>query len=137
MYKFWRMIEHRGPGLKSLGVQHRYDVTLFSHWNGQLSRLLSKCRNAEHLRLPLSIDAIRSNAWEAHEDEDEDGEEDEDEDGEEDEDEGGEEDEDEDEWEDEDEEEDEDEGEEDEDPFKDEDVEEFMASRVLSRTITT
>jgi len=67
--KFWRMIERRGRGLKSLGVQNRDSVEAFGDWDDQLSRLLSICQNVQHLRLPISADVIEASSWE-EEDED-------------------------------------------------------------------
>lgn len=69
--KFWRMIERRGPGLKSLGVQNRYTTFPFGDWDDQLSRLLSICQNVEHLRLPISKDVMEASIWEGEDDEDE------------------------------------------------------------------
>lgn len=67
--KFWSsMIERRGPGLKSLGVQEQYSVNHFGDWNDQLSRLLSTCQNVQHLRLLINIEVMEASTWEGDED---------------------------------------------------------------------
>lgn len=66
--KFRRMLERRDPGLKSLGVQKQYSVNHFGDWNDQLSRLLSRCQNVQHLRLPISIHVMLETTWEDAED---------------------------------------------------------------------
>jgi len=67
MDKFWRMIERRGPGLKSLGVQQPHILDPFGDWSDMLSRLLSICQNVQHLRLPISIDVMEDSTWEGDE----------------------------------------------------------------------
>jgi hypothetical protein len=62
--RFWRTIERRGPGLKSLGMQQWEWTDPFGDWDVALSRLLSICKNVQHLRLPISVPVIRAVTWE-------------------------------------------------------------------------
>jgi hypothetical protein len=64
--KFWSMIERRGPGLKSLGMQHLYAVD--GDWDDSLLRLLSICRNVQHLRIPIPFDVMKYSTWKRDDD---------------------------------------------------------------------
>jgi len=66
--KFWRMIERRGPGLKSLGVHQPNILDPFGGASDELSRLLSTCQNVQHLRLPIDIEVMEASTWEEDED---------------------------------------------------------------------